>query len=67
MREKNPFVFCIQETKLQVVDIFMCRSLWGSEAYGYLYRLSMGAAGGILSIWNSSEVDVHVSMSFDNV
>jgi exonuclease III len=67
VREKNPFVFCIQETKLQVVDDFVCRSLWGGESYGFSYRPSLGAACGILTLWNSKEVDVFMSMSFENV
>ena len=27
VREKKPFVMCIQETKLQVLNDFVCRSL----------------------------------------
>jgi hypothetical protein len=50
-----------------VIDDFVCRSLWGSEPYGFSYRPSLGAAGGILTLWNSNEVDVQVSMSFENV
>ena len=66
MRETNPFVF-IQETKLQVVDDFVYCSLWGFESYGFSYCPSMREAGGILTLWNSSEVNLHVSMSFENV
>jgi len=65
--ERNPFVFCIQETKLQVIDDFACRSLWGSETYGFSYRPSLRAAGGILTLLNSNDVDVQVSTSFENV
>jgi len=28
VRERKPWVVCIQETKLEVVDDFLCRSLW---------------------------------------
>jgi len=66
-REKSPLVFCIQETKLQQFDDFVCRSLWGSESVGYSYRPSIGAVGGIITLWNSFEVDVSVTMSFENV
>jgi hypothetical protein len=29
VREKVPFVLCIQETKLQLIDDFLCNSIWG--------------------------------------
>lgn len=45
----------------------MCRSCWGGESYGFSYRPSLGAAWGTLTLWNSSEVDVFMSMSFENV
>lgn len=67
VREKSPLVFCIQETKLQQIDDNTCRSLWGSESVGYSYRPSIGAAGGIITLWSSLEVDVSVTMSLENV
>jgi len=56
--EKSPDVFCIQETKLEVVDDVMCRSLWGSEDVAYSFKPSVGASGGILTMWNHSVVDI---------
>lgn len=66
VREKKPWVVCIQETKLEVVDDFLCRSLWGSSAVGFSFKPSVGAAGGILTLWDIGEVDICLSMSFEN-
>ena len=60
--EKSPDVFCIQETKLEVVDDVMCRSLWGSEDVAYSFKPLVGASGGILRMWNPSVVNIWLTM-----
>jgi len=60
-------VVCIQETKLEVVDEFLCRSLWGSSMVGFSYQPSIGATSGILSLWDTNEVEVWTTLSFENV
>jgi len=57
----------MQETKLIVVDDVACGSLWGLSSVGYSYRPSIGGSGGILSLWDTDEVEVWFSSSFDNV
>lgn len=44
----------IQETKLEMVDDRMCRSLWGNNEYGRCFVSSVGRSGGIFSLWESS-------------
>jgi exonuclease III len=53
VREKNPHIVCLQETKLQVCDDFLCSSAWGSSPLGYSYRPSVGASGGLLTLWDT--------------
>ncbi|KAK2427386.1 hypothetical protein QL285_025969 [Trifolium repens] len=67
VREKNPFIVCLQETKLQVCDDFICTSVWGSSPLGYSFRPSVGASGGLLTLWDTTEVEVWSSLSRDHV
>lgn len=64
--EKRPFIFCLQETKLQVVDGGVVSSLWGDSHCSFSFRPSCGASGGLLSVWNTSEVEVWSSVSRDH-
>jgi len=67
VREKKPFVLCIQETKLPVFDAFVYKSIWGDGNVDYSYQLSVGASGGIVTLWDLREVEVWSTMSFDHV
>lgn len=42
--EKRPWIFCIQVTKLEVVDEVVCRFLWGTEEVGFLFSPFVGAS-----------------------
>ena len=58
VREKTPFIMCIQETKIQSCDDFMCSSIWGAQPHAFSFRPSNGASGvgllyGILRRWKS--------------
>jgi len=63
--EKRPSVLCIQETKLGVVDELFCRSLWESSLMAFSFKPSVGASGGILTLWDSSVSDVWLSVNID--
>jgi len=65
--EKHPFVLCIQESKLGVVDDLMIKSIWGNTACGYSYQPSVGASGGLVTVWDTSCVDVWSTMSYNHV
>jgi exonuclease III len=65
--EKKPFIVCIQETKLQSCDVLLCSSLWGSAPHCFSFRPSVGASGGLLTMWDSSEVEVWSSTSREHV
>lgn len=41
----------IQETKLEVVSVGLCRSLWGDDDFDWVFWPSQGNSGGILSLW----------------
>jgi len=59
-------VLCIQETKMEVMDDFLCRSLWGSDTMAYSFKSSVGASGGILMMWDTSVMDVWMSVNIAN-
>ena len=67
VREKNPFILCIQETKLAIIDDFVCKAIWGDDCVGYSFRPSLGASGGLVTLWDSNKVDVWSTISFDHV
>jgi hypothetical protein len=63
VREKNPLIVCLQETKLQVCDDSLCAAMWVSSLVGFSFRPSVGASGGLLTIWDTAEVEVWSSLS----
>jgi exonuclease III len=65
--ESNPSIVCLQETKLPLCDDFLCTSLWGNSPHAFSFRPSVGASGGLLTIWDSVEVEVWSSISRDHV
>jgi exonuclease III len=48
--EKLPYILCLQETKLQTCDDFVCASVWGTSPHSFSFRPSVGASGGILTV-----------------
>jgi len=52
--EKNPLVLCIQETKMQTMNDGIITSIWGNHEYGYSYQPSIGAFGGLVTVWDAS-------------
>ena len=67
MREKKPFILCIQETKLPVFDAFDCLSIWGDDKVDFSYQRSTGASGGLVTLWDVNEVEVWSTASLDHV
>lgn len=66
VQDKHPFVFCLQESKLSVVDKFLIKSLWGSDPCGFSFQASAGASGGLIIVWNTSLVEVWCTLSFQH-
>jgi len=56
--EKRPSILSIQETKLQRCDEGVCLSVWDGQQAAFSFRPSLGAFGGLLTIWDSTEVEV---------
>jgi exonuclease III len=67
IRETSPNIVCLQETKLSLCDDFLCTSLWGNAPHAFFFRPSVGASGGLLTIWDSTEVEVWSSVSREHV
>ncbi|CAJ2632329.1 unnamed protein product [Trifolium pratense] len=42
-------------------------TLWGNSSHGFSYRSSVGASGGLLTLWDSSEVEVWSTESREHV
>nr|GEY02893.1 RNA-directed DNA polymerase, eukaryota [Tanacetum cinerariifolium] len=57
----------IQETKLQNIDLFSIKALWGNFSYDFAFSPSVGFYGGILCVWDPnmfSKDNVTISYSF---
>jgi len=67
VREKCPFILCIQETKLPVCNDMVCRSPWNDTNVDFSYQPSMGASGGLLTLWDNKEVEVWSFICFEHV
>jgi len=67
VREKKPFLLRLQETKLSKFDATVCKSLWGDVNADFSFQPSAGASGGIFTSWDTQEVEVWSSFSFDHV
>ncbi|CAJ2638568.1 unnamed protein product [Trifolium pratense] len=52
---------------MQNCDAILGSSLWGSSFHGLSYRPSVGASGGLLTLWDTSEVEVWSTESHDYV
>lgn len=51
IRRNNATIYAIQETKKELVDEALIRSLWGSNACNFIHLPSIGASGGIIIMW----------------
>ena len=67
VKEKQPFLLCIQESKLAMINDRLVTSFWGDTIFGYSYQPSNGASGGLVTVWDASRIVVFSSMSFDHV
>jgi len=57
VQEKLPFVAGLQESKLEMVDNFLVKSIWGCSPCGYSFQPSTGASDGLLSVWDNNVVE----------
>lgn len=67
VQEKTHFVMCLQESNVGLVDDLLVQSIWGSSSCGYSFQPFNAAFGGLLYVWDSSEVEVWSFMSFEHV
>ncbi|KAL8516062.1 hypothetical protein ACS0TY_014658 [Phlomoides rotata] len=55
IREHKIDFCCIQESKKEVIDEFLCRAVWGEGNFSWAFREADGRSGGLLSVWNSDK------------
>ncbi|XP_024630380.2 exodeoxyribonuclease-like [Medicago truncatula] len=67
VQEKRPWILCLQETKLGRCDDGLRLAVWDGQSVAFSFRPSLGASGGLMTLWDSSEVEVWSSSSFDHV
>ena len=42
----------LQETKMEIIELFNIKMCWGNFAFDYVYSSSVGYSGGILCVWD---------------
>ncbi|GJT14486.1 RNA-directed DNA polymerase, eukaryota, partial [Tanacetum coccineum] len=42
------------ETKMETMDLFSIKALWGNSSFDYVFSPSVGFSGGILCVWDPS-------------
>jgi exonuclease III len=67
VREKKPFILCIQESKLSSFDVSVCKSIWGDLNVDFSFQSSRGASGGLVTLWDVKEVEVWSSFQLEHV
>jgi len=67
VHEKRPMVLCIQETKLEMINDQLVKALWEEGMHNFSYQSSVGASGGMVTVWDGSRIDVWTSFSFNHV
>jgi exonuclease III len=60
-------VLCLQETKWQVVTDSMINNIWGDAPRDFSFCRSVGASGGLVTVWDTSRIVIWSSMSYGNV
>ncbi|KAA0038339.1 uncharacterized protein E6C27_scaffold270G002130 [Cucumis melo var. makuwa] len=58
LKKHNPEVVLIQESKNEEFDISFIKSLWSFEDIGWYFVESQGTSGGILTLWDMSNLMV---------
>jgi len=48
-------------------DDMLCKSIWDDANVGYSFQPSLGASSGFVTLWDSSQVEVWSTTSFDHV
>ncbi|GLU07240.1 hypothetical protein SLE2022_242040 [Rubroshorea leprosula] len=51
-REERPDFLFLQETKLERIDMGICKLLWNSDEFEWVAKASSGASGGLLCLWD---------------
>ena len=54
LREWNCDHICLQETKLEKVELSYIRSIWGIQQVGFSVLKATGSVGGVLVLWNTN-------------
>jgi len=63
LRDWKCDLICLQETKMEDVEICDVRSFWGIQHVGFSVLRAVGAAGGVLIMWNSISFQLISSFS----
>ena len=53
-REWNCDLICLQETKLEKVELSDKRNIWGIQHVGFSMLKATGSVGGVIVLWNTN-------------
>lgn len=49
------------------VNDLVCKALWNDASVDFSYKPSIGASGGLITLWNCNEVEVWFSFTMEHV
>ncbi|XP_057415016.1 uncharacterized protein LOC130709903 [Lotus japonicus] len=58
---------CFQETKLETIDVRLCKSLWGDDSFEWTFLPAINRGGGLLCVWDRSTfklIQEHIGRGF---
>ena len=58
VKEKEVEMLCIQESKLEIVDLRICKQVWGDSEVEWKVIPALNSAGGIITMWNKGDFSV---------
>lgn len=67
IKAPKPTFMCNQETNMEVMDRYVCFSIWGSNEFEYASKPYEGRSGGILTMWDIIKFIVQNIMIFNHV
>lgn len=61
VKKEKVDVICIQESKMEVLEVKLAEMLWGMPNCGWCFKPSVGRSGGIIMLWNKRSFEVESS------
>lgn len=66
LKDINPSIIIIQESKAKEIDRAFIKSIWSSRYVGWVHKDAIGASGGIIIMWNELAISADEAIEGKN-